>query len=142
MSDWEVTSFKLQKMIADRHRDAGFSVDSSEVIRRKLWTLTHFFQTHSLTNRMLAESRDQINKSFAIHTTDLTDEGIAFVRTMVPENWEVKTKSPEDTSILDKGFKKFKESPSPKLLPKSSKVKSPTTASSRKETFKKEEAEP
>jgi hypothetical protein len=108
MIDWTVTSFNWQQQIADRYADAGIPADSRDVILTRLFTLVDFLQRNGLTKRRLIASRNQIDESFAIRASDLTDEGVRLIRACHTK-WAAKSKSPDDTAILEKNLQKIRK---------------------------------
>ena len=83
-----------------------------EEIAAQFWGAVHFLQQNGLTTQQLANSIDDIDDEFEIHTDHLTPEGIALMRAAY-ERWVRKVErgmSPDDTKILQKALARIRES--------------------------------
>jgi hypothetical protein len=81
MKDFKITSYAWRRQIAERLREAGHEAPEDSDIRATLVALAQFLEARSLTRRKLLENGTLIGEQeFALHSSDLTDQGLAVVR--------------------------------------------------------------
>jgi hypothetical protein len=81
----------------------------SEIIRH-IYQIAKFLQDRALVVRPLMQGIDDITDDFALSSSDLTDEGLAVIKTAY-HKWLTKVDngmSPEDWSLLETTLKKVR----------------------------------
>lgn len=79
-------------------------------LRLKFRTIASFLQSHNLTKGVLLPENVPVEDSFAIRTSDLTSEGIEFMKRAYVK-WQKshdRGKSPSDTKLLEQELAKLR----------------------------------
>jgi hypothetical protein len=99
-------SFTIDKVVW--HTSTPGNTETREHIWRRFFTITLFLQDNGLVVRRLLNSEDEITEDFQIHSSDLTEVGMAFMRAAY-DKWLKrldKGADPTDLSLLEKYFRK------------------------------------
>jgi hypothetical protein len=81
-----------------------------EVIFARFWALAKFLQDNSLTTRRLASSLVEVDENFGLNSDDLTDEGLALIKSGY-NAWLKKVDKgmdPNDVRVLQKALDKIR----------------------------------
>lgn len=62
------------------HTDVHGNPESKSNIFKRFWIITKFLQDHNLTIRIIANSESEISDDFSIESSDLTSEGLDFMK--------------------------------------------------------------
>lgn len=92
------------------HTQTKGNPESREKIEKRFRVFATYLQDHGLTARRIPGAREALGDDFAIHSKDLTAEGMAFVRA-VYDKWLKKIDngmSPDDVRMLDKALAKLR----------------------------------
>lgn len=83
--------------------------ESREHIVTRFWSVANFLQSNGLTNKVLAQSKEDIGDDFVISSDDLTEKGLVLMK-KVYDKWLSKVDegaSPEDFTMFEKQLAKL-----------------------------------
>jgi hypothetical protein len=104
------TSFTIDKVAW--HTKTPGNPETREHIWTRFFTFTKFLQHNGLLVRKLLDSEEEITEDFAIHSDDLTQDGLVFVKAAY-NKWLKKLDAggdPTNVSLLEKHLRKITES--------------------------------
>ncbi len=84
--DFTIHSVEWDREIAGRYAAAGFVVPGEERICERFWLYLDFLQSHRLTCRVVAASREAVGDKTALRNSDMTDTGFRFIQS-IEKKW-------------------------------------------------------